>query len=88
MVKDSVAEIDRRKIKISTLKSGTIPYDFLVLAPGIQINWDGVEGISRETLGEGDAHCIYDHQGAVRTMAGNAEIRTKRGQRAVFRHLH
>ena len=82
-IKDSVAEIDPSKNKISTLKSGTVPYDFLVLAPGIQINWDGVEGISRETLGEGDAHCIYDHQGAVRTWQGMQKF-AKNGGKGLF----
>lgn len=82
-----MAEIDPSKNKISTLKSGTVSYDFLVLAPGIQINWDGVEGISRETLGEGDAHCIYDHQGAVRTWQGMQKF-AKTGAKGCFRHLH
>lgn len=82
-IKDSVVEIDPSKNKISTLKSGTVPYDFLVLAPGIQINWDGVEGISRETLGEGDAHCIYDHQGAVRTWQGMQKF-AKNGGKGLF----
>lgn len=82
-IKDSVAEIDPSKNRISTLKSGTVPYDFLVLAPGIQINWDGVEGITRETLGEGDAHCIYDHQGAVRTWRGMQKF-AESGGRGLF----
>lgn len=82
-IKDSVVEIDPSKNRISTLKSGTVPYDFLVLAPGIQINWDGVEGISRETLGEGDAHCIYDHQGAVRAWRGMRKF-AKNGGKGLF----
>ena len=38
-----------------------------MLAPGLQINWDKVEGITQKTLGEGNAHCIYDFEGAQKT---------------------
>lgn len=82
-VKDSVVALDPGKNKISTANSGTIDYDFLVLTPGLQINWTQVEGITRETLGQGDAHCIYDHEGAVKTWAGVQKF-IKNGGRGVY----
>ncbi|MDD2599205.1 MAG: FAD-dependent oxidoreductase [Kiritimatiellae bacterium] len=39
-------------------------YDFLVLTPGLQLNWELVEGLSRKTLGEGNVHSIYDFEGS------------------------
>jgi sulfide:quinone oxidoreductase len=63
-VKDAVTEVLPEKNALTTLKNGTVAYDFLVLVPGCQLNFDLVEGISRETLGEGNAHCIYDYNGA------------------------
>ncbi|MFV0267911.1 MAG: NAD(P)/FAD-dependent oxidoreductase [Draconibacterium sp.] len=65
-VKDSVAELVPDANYVTTQKSGKIDYDFLVLTPGCQMNFDLIEGISRETLGEGNAHCIYDYQGAIK----------------------
>lgn len=82
-VKDSVVEIDPSKNKITTLKSGVIDYDFLVLAPGLQINWNGVEGISKETLGVGDAHCIYDYNGAIKAWQGVQKF-AQNGGKGIF----
>lgn len=66
-IKDSVVAVDPQKNSITTTKSGEIAYDFLVLTPGLQMNFNLVEGITRETLGQGNAHCIYDYVGAQRT---------------------
>lgn len=82
-VKDSVVGVDADKNKVMTLKNGVIDYDFLVLAPGLQINWSGVEGITRETLGQGDAYCIYDHQGAIRTWQGMQKF-VEKGGRGIY----
>ena len=78
-LKDSVVLIEPTKNKIFTLKNGTISYDFLVLTPGLQINWNALEGISRETLGTGDAHCLYDYNGAQKTWQGVQKFAQKGG---------
>ncbi len=66
-VKDSVTALDPVKRVVTTSQSGKITYDFLVLTPGVQTNWDKVEGITRDTLGTGNAHSIYDFEGAQKT---------------------
>ena len=66
-IKDNVVAVDPVWNQVTTAKNGKIAYDFLVLAPGLQINWDKVEGITQKTLGEGNAHCIYDFEGAQKT---------------------
>lgn len=58
-------------------------YDFLVLTPGIQLNWSGVEGVTKETLGVGNVHSIYDFQGSQKTFAAMKEF-IKNGGRGVF----
>ncbi|MGM9621500.1 MAG: FAD-dependent oxidoreductase, partial [Bacteroidaceae bacterium] len=50
-VKDTVTELDPVKQTARTSKGETLQYDFLVLCPGLQLNWDKVEGITQETLG-------------------------------------
>lgn len=54
-IKDSVIELDPVWNQVTTRNNGKIPYDFLVLTPGLQCNWEKVEGISLRTLGEGNA---------------------------------
>lgn len=82
-VKDSVVELDPIAQKARTAGGKTLGYDFLVLTPGLQLDWNQIEGISPDTLGEGNAHCIYDFQGAQKTWAAVQEL-VKKGGRAVF----
>ena len=82
-IKDSVVELDPIKQTARTAGGQVVEYDFLVLTPGLQINWNKVEGISRETLGQGNAHCIYDFEGAQRIWPAIQELVAK-GGRGVF----
>jgi hypothetical protein len=82
-VKDVTIGLDPVAQKITTAKNGVIGYDYLVLAPGLQINFDLVDGISRKSLGEGDAHCIYDFNGAQKAREGMQKFGAK-GGKAVF----
>lgn len=82
-VKDSVVALDPERKEAVTSKGEKYTYDYLVLTPGLQLNWDKVEGISRETLGEGNAHCIYDFEGAQRIWPAIQKF-TDKGGRALF----
>lgn len=66
-VRDAVASIQPAKNTAMTRGGRKLDYDFLVLCPGTQDNWSLVEGITRESLGTGNVHSIYDWEGAVRT---------------------
>jgi len=79
-IKDSVAGIDPVVNEITTASNGKVSYDFLVLTPGLQINWDKVEGITHESLGTGNAHSIYDYQGAQKTWKAIQEFAQKGGK--------
>ncbi|MDD6209991.1 MAG: FAD/NAD(P)-binding oxidoreductase [Bacteroidales bacterium] len=65
-LKDEVLFIDPEKNYVTTITEKKLPYDFLVLTPGLQMNFEQVEGITRADLGKGNAHCIYDYYGAQR----------------------
>ncbi len=82
-VKDCVKIIRPDANTLETVANGKIDYDFLVLAPGAQINWDEVEGITKETLGQGNAHSIYDFEGAQLTWPAMKEFAEK-GGRGIF----
>ena len=82
-VKESVVALDPVKQQARTNSGACYDYDFLVLTPGLQINWNKVEGISLETLGQGNAHCIYDFEGAQKTWTAMQEF-VEKGGRGVF----
>lgn len=82
-VKDSVEAVDPVWNQVTTKNNGKIPYDFLVLTPGLQTNWEKVEGITHDTLGQGNAHSIYDFEGAQKTWKAIQEF-SKTGGRGIF----
>lgn len=82
-IKDSVAAVDPVWNQVTTINNGKIPYDFLVLTPGVQTNWDKVEGITHETLGQGNAHSIYDFEGSQKTWKAIQEF-SKTGGRGIY----
>jgi sulfide:quinone oxidoreductase len=63
-IQDSVTVLDPDNKRVETSAHGSLSYDFLLLAPGLQMNFDAVEGLRREDLGPGNVHCIYDFDGA------------------------
>jgi len=82
-IKNSVVEVDAAH-NSATLKGGEkISYDFLVLCPGLQENWSLIQGITKETLGEGNAHSIYDWQGSCRTWTAVDKF-SRTGGRGIF----
>ena len=82
-VKDAVLGINPDKKAVRTRAGGEIPYDFLVLAPGLQENWSLVEGVTRETIGRGGAYSVYDFEGAQKAWQG-LQAFGKTGGRGVF----
>ncbi len=82
-LKDYVVELDPDNNRLTTSQNGVIAYDFMVLCPGLQMHFDEIEGISRETLGTGNAHCIYDFNGAQKCWSAIKELSQKGGQ-AIF----
>lgn len=79
-VKDSVVAVDPVWNQVTTAQNGKIPYDFLVLTPGLQCNWEKVEGITQQTLGQGNAHSIYDFEGAQKTWQAIQAFAQKGGK--------
>ncbi len=63
-LKDSVTELNPEGNSLTTAKNGRVSYDFLVLVPGCQMDFDLVDGITRKSLGEGNVHSIYDYRSA------------------------
>ena len=50
-IKDRVESFDPNSNGLTTREGGTLSYDYLIVAPGIQINWDQIKGL-KESVGK------------------------------------
>lgn len=66
-VKDAVATFQPEANTVTTRDGKTIAYDYLIVCPGIQLNWDKVEGLP-ETLGKNGVCSNYSFQYAPYTF--------------------
>ncbi|MDD3462098.1 MAG: FAD/NAD(P)-binding oxidoreductase [Sulfurospirillaceae bacterium] len=66
-IQDSITEFDPDNNKVKTAKSGDVTYDFLVVATGLQLNYDAIEGLTKEMIGKDGIGSIYFAEGAVKT---------------------
>lgn len=82
-IKEAVTAVDPVSNQVITSCKQKIDYDFLVLTPGIHMRWDLIEGINRETLGQGNAHTIYDFKGAQKTWEAVQEF-SRTGGKGIY----
>lgn len=79
-IRDRVSELHPAESRVLTENGPSIAYDYLVLAPGMKLDWDRVAGL-REALGKDGVCSIYDYEQAQTTWE---MIRAFRGGAAVF----
>ena len=79
-IRDAVVEIDPDANQVRTAGGRTIGYDYLVVAPGIQYDWDAVKGL-RETLGKNGVVSNYTFETAEKTWEA---MKNFEGGTAVF----
>lgn len=82
-IRDRATALEPDQNRVVTASSGSIPYDFLVLCPGLQMNFDGIGGLRREELGQGNVHCIYDYASAQKCWPAIERL-SQAGGRALF----
>lgn len=82
-VQDEAVAFEPERNRVVTRNTGSLDYDFLVLAPGLEMHFEGIEGVRRDRLGEGNVHCIYDYQGAIRCRDAIRRL-SETGGRALF----
>lgn len=87
-LKDSVVELNPDGNSLVTAANGKVAYDFLVLAPGCQMDFNLVEGLSRETLGEGNVHSIYDFKGAALCRDAIQQLAVTKHGRLLFTNTY
>ncbi|RPH82109.1 MAG: NAD(P)/FAD-dependent oxidoreductase [Planctomycetaceae bacterium] len=62
-IQDSVEAFYPGYNSLVTAVGQNISYEYLVVAPGMQVNWDGVVSL-RETIGKDGVWSIYSHETA------------------------
>ncbi|MFM2145928.1 MAG: hypothetical protein RL732_764, partial [Bacteroidota bacterium] len=79
--RDGAATIDPDRQVVTTVSGLTITYDYLVVAPGIQLNWNDVKGL-KENLGKNGITSNYSFATAPYTF--ECLKRMREGQVALF----
>ena len=79
-IQDAVTEVEPDANKVRTRSGLEIRYDFLVVATGVQLNWNAIPGL-KEAVDRGDASSNYDFNLAPKTWEN---IRRFQGGTALF----
>lgn len=79
-IRDRVQDVDAERNQVTLATGGTVDYDYLVVTPGLQIDWHKVDGL-KEALGRDGVCSIYDYSEAEKTWE---MIRSFKGGHAVF----
>lgn len=83
-VKAMVAEYDPDNNRVVTDEGETIGYDYLVVATGLELRFDRIEGMSRDLIGTHGIGCVYDNpENAQRTWDALGPF-TRTGGKALF----
>ena len=83
-IKERVTGIQPESNSVSLENGETVTYDFLVAAPGIQINWHEIKGL-KETLGKNNVCSNYSFDHAPYTFE---TIKNFKGGKAIFHNPH
>jgi sulfide:quinone oxidoreductase len=59
LIEASVAEFDPEGNQVVTDKGQSVPYDFLIVATGLQLDWDAVEGFDLKLVGTDGIGAVY-----------------------------
>ncbi len=79
-IKDWASEISPESKFVVTRSGARIAYDFLIVAPGLELNWDAIAGL-REAVGNGSVSTNYTYENAPQTWD---LIRNFKGGTALF----
>lgn len=80
LIKEAVAQFNPEMNKVICSSGKEITYDYLIVCPGIQLDWDKIKGL-KETLGKNNVSSNYDFNAAPYTWE---MIKNFKGGTAVF----
>jgi len=59
LIEEAAAEIDPEAKIVTTVGGTKTPYDYLVVAPGLKLDWDAIEGFSLDLVGRDGIGALY-----------------------------
>ena len=81
-IRDAATSIDPETRRVATSDSGTLTYDFLVVAPGVVLQWTKIPGLV-ESVGKPETGVVSNYSYETVASTGDA-IRSFRGGTALF----
>jgi len=82
-MKDAVESFDPEANTVKTAGGETVAYDYLVVCPGLQLNWSEIKGLTKDIVGKHGICCNYSFDTVESTWEN---IRTFTGGTALFTH--
>ena len=82
-LKDSVASFAPENNEITTAGGESIGYDYLVVCPGLQLNWTAIKGLSKDIVGQHGICSNYSYDTVESTWK---EIQNFKSGTALFTH--
>ncbi len=79
------SDIDPDAQKVYLENGKVLSYDYLVICPGLQYDWEKIEGLSPDIVGQNGIHTIYTLDGAQETWQAFNQF-AKTGGEALFTH--
>lgn len=83
-VNEAAAEIDPEAKRVVTAGGKTIAYDYLILASGLKLDWDAVEGFDMSLVGTNGIGAVYAGPEQALATWGAMNRFTDEGGKAVF----
>jgi len=84
-IQTKATNIDPDAQKVSLENGKVLSYDYLVVCPGLQYDWDRIEGLDPNTIGENGINTIYTLDGAQKTWQ-NIQKFAQTGGEALYTH--
>lgn len=69
-IKDEVTAFDPDNNKLTTAKNGDVTYDYLVVATGLQYDYEAIEGMSKDLVGKHGISSVYLNEPTEGTAKG------------------
>jgi sulfide:quinone oxidoreductase len=77
LIEDSAKALDPDNNQITISSGEVITYDYMVLATGLELNYQAIKGLKREDLGTNGLASIYAPEGAAKTFSQIQEVAKK-----------
>lgn len=58
-IEERASEIDPEAKTVTTETGATVDYDYLIVAPGLKLNYDAIEGMSMDLIGKDGVGSVY-----------------------------